>query len=295
MANILRPAKEWEHWSVRPATLLHHEEPEWQFSEVEYGPGGAWDVVTTCLHIASHPDPIRQRLGSARTPFRTVAPSAAISAPGDHLTGAWEGRGRGQHVMVSPIFVAAAFERDVDATAVPRRRFAYQRECDGADTIIRNLLGAMSIHIRDGNPGEAVFMQTIVLALVHHALPAPWTRAEFAASRGGLSRHQLAMAIDMIEARLLGRPSHVELASALNVSTRYFCRAFRRSTGLSPHQFIIKRRVSLARALIEGSELSLTEVAFAAGFGHHSQMTATFRQVLGIPPSHFRNRRWGQA
>jgi len=136
----------------------------------------------------------------------------------------------------------------VDARAVPRRRFAYQRECDGADTIIRNLLGAMSVHIRDGNPGEAVFMQTIVLALVHHALPAPWTKAEFAASRGGLSRYQLTMAIDMIEAQLLGRPSLVELASALNVSTRYFCRAFRRSTGLSPHQFIIRRRVSLARA-----------------------------------------------
>ncbi|MGT2479590.1 helix-turn-helix domain-containing protein [Methylobacterium oryzae CBMB20] len=50
----------------------------------------------------------------------------------------------------------------------------------------------------------------------------------------------------------------------MNVSTRYFCRAFRRSTGLSPHQFIIRRRVDLARSLIESGHLSLTEVAYAS-------------------------------
>ncbi|MCJ2144725.1 helix-turn-helix transcriptional regulator [Methylobacterium sp. E-066] len=243
------------------------------------------------MHIAAHPDPLRQRIGTARTPFQTVAPSAAISAPGDHLTGAWEGRGRGHHVKISPGFVAAAFERDVGPEAVPKRRFAYQRECDAADTIISNLLGAMSAYFRDGNPGGAIFVQTIVLALVHYALPAQWTAAEMTVSRGGLSRAQLSTTIDLIEAQLLNRPSLVELASALNVSTRYFCRAFRRSTGMSPHQFIIKRRVGLARSLIEGGGLSLTEVAYAAGFSHHSQMTATFRQVLGAPPSHFRNNR----
>jgi AraC family transcriptional regulator len=94
--------------------------------------------------------------------------------------------------------------------------------------------------------------------------------------------------LDMIEDRLSGRPSLTELAALLDVSTRYFCRAFRASTGLSPHQFVLRRRVERARGLIEQGELSLSETAIAAGFSDHSQMATTFRKLLHVRPSHFR-------
>ncbi|MGT2479591.1 hypothetical protein ACU4GR_13485 [Methylobacterium oryzae CBMB20] len=184
MANIVRPAGEWGHLGDPPITLLRHEEPEWQYAEVEYGPGGTWDAVTSCLHIAAHPDPLRQRLGSVRTPFQTVPPSTAISAPGDHLTGAWEGSARGQHIRISLGFVAAALQRDVDEQAISKRHFAYRRECDGADTVIRNLLGAMSAHLSGGSPGGAIFMQSVVLALIHHAIPTSWIASEVTDLRG---------------------------------------------------------------------------------------------------------------
>jgi AraC-like DNA-binding protein len=289
MANIVRPADAWERYATPAATLLRHEEPEWEFRELEYGPGGTWDVVTTRLHVASHLDPLRQRLGSRRASFCSVAPSAAISASGDHLAGAWEGIGRGQHLIVSPGFVAAAFERDMGAETVLKRHFAYQRDTDQTDTIIQNLLGCIAANLRGGNPNGSIFMQTIVLAVVHHVLRLPQPATDTHLSRGGLSRAQLSVVIDMIDAQLTARPSLVDLASVLNISTRYFCHAFRISTGLSPHQFIIKRRVALARSLIETGNLSLSEVAEASGFKDHSQMSATFRKVLGVPPSHFRH------
>ena len=61
--------------------------------------------------------------------------------------------------------------------------------------------------------------------------------------------------------------------------------------GISPHQYILQRRVELARGLIEKGSMSLSEVAIAAGFVDHSQMTATFRKVLKLTPSHFSNAR----
>ncbi|TGD95362.1 helix-turn-helix transcriptional regulator [Methylobacterium nonmethylotrophicum] len=289
MADIVRPADVWADRDVPAETLLHHAEPEWEFRELVYGAGGSWDVVTPRLHIASHLDPLRQRLGPARAAFRTVAPSAAISAPGDHLAGAWEGAGRGQHVTVSPGFVAAAFERDMGAETVLKRHFAYQREPDTADTIIQHLLNCLSVDLLAGNPSGSVFLQTIVLAIVHHALRVPSTSVAVAPQPGGLSQRQLRIAMDLINEQLLGRPSLAEMAAALNVSTSYFCRAFRSSTGMSPHQYVIQQRVALARSLIETSTLSLSEVAQAAGFKDHSQMTATFRKALGMPPSHFRH------
>jgi AraC family transcriptional regulator len=133
-------------------------------------------------------------------------------------------------------------------------------------------------------------METGALALVRR-VACQHRNVDSSTGRGGLTQVQLATVMDLIETQLLERPSLVEMAGVLNLSTRYFCQAFRQSTGLSPHQFIIKRRVALARELIESEQLSLTEVALAAGFNDHSQMTATFRKVLGCAPSHFRNNR----
>ncbi|WP_407520955.1 helix-turn-helix transcriptional regulator [Methylobacterium oryzisoli] len=291
MASIVRPADAWDRFATPPVVQLRHEEPEWEFRELEYGPGGTWDVVTARLHVASHLDSLRQRLGSPKASFRPVPPSAAISAPGDHLSGAWEGRGRGQHLIVSPGFVAAAFARDMGAETVLKRHFAYQRDPDATDTIIQNLLGCIAADLRRGSPNGSVFLQTVVLAIVQHALRVPSPAFDAGRSRGGLSRAQLSLVIDLIDARLTARPSLVDLASALGISTRYFCHAFRVSTGLSPHRFIIERRVALARSLIERGDLPLSEVAQASGFTDHSQMSATFRKVLGVPPSHFRHRR----
>jgi AraC-like DNA-binding protein len=291
MANIIRRPDHWKRYSTPPTVLLQYEDPGWEFRELEYGTGGSWDHVTTRLHITSHIDPIRHRIGSPRGAFLLVPPSAAVSAPGDHLAGWWEGTGRGRHILVSPGFVAAAIGKDLGPTAIKRRHFARLREPDHSDAIIGHLMGALTREIRSSNPSGSVFLQTLVASLVHYTLQiTAGVSATLAGERGGLSPTQLRLALDLIDARLTGRPNLLEFAALLDVSTRYFCRAFRISTGSSPHQYILRRRVELARGLIEAGQMSLSEVAIAAGFVDHAQMTATFRKVLNQTPSHFRNR-----
>ena len=287
MANINRRAGQWKHFSAPPLVQLEYAEPGWEFREVEYGPGGSWEHLTTRLHIACHLDPIRQRIGGARAPFLLVPPSAAVSVPGDRLAGSWEGRGRGRHLHVAPGFVTATLGREFTPQMIERRHFARLREPDAGDAIVAHLMSALALEIRNGTR-DSVFLQTIVGALVRRTLNHGRPARPETASRGGLSPGQLRRALDMIEDRLTGRPSLPELATLLDVSTRYFCRAFRASTGASPHQFILRRRVERARALIEQGELSLSETAIATGFADHSQMATTFRKLLHVRPSHFR-------
>jgi len=157
--------------------------------------------------------------------------------------------------------------------------------------ILQHLMDTLALEIGSGNPAGPAFLQTVVTALIQHTVRSTLEPPQLARKRGGLSAPQLRAILDTIDATLTERPSLIGLAASLNVSTRYFCRAFRASTGLSPHQFILRRRVERARAMIEAGGMSLSEVAIAAGFADHSQMAATFRKVLDVSPSHFTRRR----
>jgi AraC-like DNA-binding protein len=68
---------------------------------------------------------------------------------------------------------------------------------------------------------------------------------------------------------------------------RQFCRAFRASTGDSPHQYLLNQRVERAKALI-GAGRALSEVALDSGFADQSQLTRTFVQRVGITPAAYR-------
>jgi AraC family transcriptional regulator len=59
---------------------------------------------------------------------------------------------------------------------------------------------------------------------------------------------------------------------------------FRRSTGLSPHRYVVERRVERARQLLLKRNQSMGDVALEAGFAHSSHMVRCFRRVLGITP-----------
>ena len=59
-------------------------------------------------------------------------------------------------------------------------------------------------------------------------------------------------------------------------------------TGMSPYQFVISRRVERARALLENSDLPITEIALVCGFASQQHLTATLSRKLGSTPSRIR-------
>jgi len=78
------------------------------------------------------------------------------------------------------------------------------------------------------------------------------------------------------------------LASVAGLSRRAFATAFRETTGLPVHQFVLRRRVDRAITLLETSDLSLADVAHRTGFSHQAHMTRVFSRLRGVTPGQLR-------
>jgi AraC family transcriptional regulator len=107
---------------------------------------------------------------------------------------------------------------------------------------------------------------------------------------GGLPPGSWKRVEDFILANLREDLSLERLASIAHVSPSHFIRAFRKSTGQSPNQFVIAARLAHARHLIASTDTPFSQIAKSAGFANNSHMTALMRRVSGIMPSEIRKR-----
>ncbi len=106
---------------------------------------------------------------------------------------------------------------------------------------------------------------------------------------GGLPKQQLRKVIDYIDAHLTQDISLEAIANHLNISCYHFCRLFKQSTGLSPHQYVIQQRVERAKQLLKRGKLSIAETAIACGFNHQSHLHRHFKRLTGVTPGTFLN------
>ena len=87
----------------------------------------------------------------------------------------------------------------------------------------------------------------------------------------------------------LGQPlTLAELAAQATLSEYHFARMFRQSTGLAPHQYVMQRRMEKAKALVQNTATTLTDIALACGFNSASHFSNRFRSATGMTPSQLR-------
>jgi AraC family transcriptional regulator len=103
---------------------------------------------------------------------------------------------------------------------------------------------------------------------------------------GGLSKPQLKRVIECIHAELGGSLNLARLAAVAGLSPFHFARLFKKSTGQTPHEFVVRLRVQRARALLLESPDKLTDIAVQVGFCDQSHLTRHFRRVYGTTPGH---------
>ena len=107
-------------------------------------------------------------------------------------------------------------------------------------------------------------------------------------SRGGLATWQMRAVTRHIEEHLCDRIPLVTLAKLIRLSPSHFCRAFRQSFGIPPHEYHIRRRIEKAKTLLAEREASVTGVGFALGYSHTSSFSVAFRKITGQTPIQFR-------
>lgn len=105
---------------------------------------------------------------------------------------------------------------------------------------------------------------------------------------GGLSAAKLRQVTEFIGDNYGRDIKLAELAQVAGMSSFHFAREFKRTTGTTPHQYLIKFRIERAKALLAKRELPLIEVSLRSGFSHQSHFTRLFRRVTGTTPHSYR-------
>jgi AraC-like DNA-binding protein len=106
--------------------------------------------------------------------------------------------------------------------------------------------------------------------------------------RGGLPPNALKQVHGYIEAHLEDNIGLDALAAIAGLSIFHFVRAFKESEGVTPHRFMLRRRISRAQELLSGTDLPLSQIALVTGFSDYSHFSHRFHQEAGMPPSTFR-------
>jgi AraC family transcriptional regulator len=113
-------------------------------------------------------------------------------------------------------------------------------------------------------------------------------RPPVSAAAAGMTAARLRRIDDIIEDRLEGGLTVFDLADELGLSVGYFSRAFRAAMGMSPHAYIVDRRLSRARLYLRAGRRDLAQIAAACGFSSHAHMSTLFRRRFGVAPSALR-------
>ena len=85
------------------------------------------------------------------------------------------------------------------------------------------------------------------------------------------------------------------LAAVACVSEAHFIRSFRATFGETPHRYLQRRRVERSMFLLRETERSVTDICLDVGFGSLGTFSRTFRDIVGLSPSEYREREEARA
>ena len=187
------------------------------------------------------------------------------------------------HIIVEPTLVRYVASESVNPDSVELvPRFIE------SDPVVQQIGLALKAELETNHSNSRLYAESAATFLAVHLLRRYSTRKpDLKKYAGGLPQHQLKQAIDYIQAHLETDISLDEIAACVGISRYYFCRLFKQSTGLSPHQFVIQQRVERAKQLLRQGKMSLTEVAIACGFSHSSHLHRHFKRLTGVTPKAF--------
>jgi AraC family transcriptional regulator len=155
--------------------------------------------------------------------------------------------------------------------------------------VVRSLGAALLGGFSHPERVSQLFLDHVTLAVaVHVAQTYGGMRVVAPQAKGGLAPWRLRRATEYLAARLDGSVALKSLADECGLSLSHFINAFRTSTGLPPQQWLRRRRVEKAKALMRHRSHSLSEIALTCGFADQAHFTRVFTKLVGASPGAWR-------
>ena len=182
-----------------------------------------------------------------------------------------------------------ALDEMANEAGIRRVKGLYAPNFGARDLVLFGLAQALAGAMEEPGDGTAMFSDCIALAFFAHIVRAyGGVPIGGRNARGGLAAWQLQRARDFINVNLAHDPSIAEVAHECGLSSGYFARAFKRSTGVPPYQWLTKMRVERAKELLKDPRCELADIAQLCGFVDQSHFTRVFSRSEGYSPGRWR-------
>jgi AraC family transcriptional regulator len=189
-----------------------------------------------------------------------------------------------------PLATLNAFAEEQGRTTISD--LVYQPGGGKDDAVMRHVAQAVLAGFDGPLDAHRLFLDQSLNAVCAHTLERYGiARVAMRPSAGILARWQEDRAKEMMDQGLAGNVSLAELARECHLSVTHFVRAFHRSTGVSPHQWLLGRRIDRAISFLAATDFTLAEIALACGFSDQSHLTRVFTASIGTSPGRWRRSR----
>jgi AraC family transcriptional regulator len=158
------------------------------------------------------------------------------------------------------------------------------------DRHIMAVLLAMTADLDEGSPAGKLYGESLANALAVYLLNRYSTHCYRPRQyRGGLPGYRLKRVQNFIGDNLCDELGLSQLAAIAGMSPHYFSELFRQSTGCTPHQYVLLRKIERAKQCLRNPRCSVNEAGMEAGFQNPSHFARVFRKLVGITPSRFQS------
>jgi AraC family transcriptional regulator len=228
--------------------------------------------------------PGSMEMGLQRSAMRRITFDAGLMGLCPPQFEQWIGSSDMAHVTMSISDAALMAASDSTGGKVELRP-----ECELVDPQLRALAMVVDVERTAGFPGGRLFLDSVEQALAISLVVGRAVRDRSVRTyRGGLGRARLRRVDELVHARLEDELTLSELAESVGLSTAHFSAMFRQSTGETPHQFVMRKRIERAKAMLRAAEVRVLDVAVACGFKTQQHFARVFRWKCGSSPTEYR-------
>ena len=196
----------------------------------------------------------------------------------------WVGPGDMEHLVLR--IASCALQAATDGAS---GQLESRHELRLQDKRLAALATAVNAERMAGFPSGQLFLdsdeQALASALVDGHAVRPGSARKY---RGGLGPARLRKVREFVNANIEEELSLNEMARSVGLSTAHFSQMFRKSTGESPHRFVLRQRVEHSKEMLRAAEGRILDIAIACGFKTQQHFARVFRKLCGASPTEYR-------
>jgi len=252
-----------------------------QPTELEFRVKGD-DAAYLALHDAVRSDGETSINGGSRSTLTDVRDKLTFAPIGSSVEGWNCFKGRVSSVFAVHLAPPTSDHDANDISNVPPSLYFENTKLKATLQKLQSVLDGSGINDR----AYAETLGLLLLWEIRHAADPQFSQLK--PIRGGLTALQLRRIKEFVDVHISKGIGISELARLVGLSQFHFIRAFKHSVGLSPYQYVLSERISVAKELLSQRDRSIADVALAVGFSDASQLSRVFRKLVGVTPTAFR-------